>query len=79
MTAMDPLANGRLSPLDHASLHEFWRMQLLDELHGRLTAVEWNPKLDPDGTRAVALRALIARVEAAEAEALRNGFGDDRT
>jgi hypothetical protein len=61
--------------LDHETMHEFWRMQLLDELRTRLRTIEWDPKLDPDGGRAAALRALIARVEAAEAEALRNGLG----
>jgi hypothetical protein len=66
--------SGGRTALDHESQHEFWRMQLLDELRGRLRAIEWDPKLDPDGCRAAALRALIARVEAAEAEALRNGL-----
>jgi len=61
--------------LDHETMHEFWRMQLLDELRTRLRTIEWDPKLDPDGGRAAALRALIARVEAAEAEALHNGLG----
>jgi hypothetical protein len=61
--------------LDHETMHEFWRMQLLDELRVRLRTIEWDPKLDPDGGRAAELRVLIARVEAAEAEALRNGLG----
>jgi hypothetical protein len=68
-------ATGRGSGLDHESQHEFWRMQLLDELRSRLRLLEWDPRLDPDGGRAAALQALIARVEAAEAEALRNGLG----
>ena len=71
---MTILANGRTSGLDHESQHEFWRMQLLDELRTRLTAIEWDPRLDPHGCRATALRDLIARVEAAEADALRNGL-----
>jgi hypothetical protein len=50
-------------------------MQLLDELRGKLKAIEWSPKLDPDGGRAAELRALIRRVEAAEAEELRSGSG----
>jgi len=61
--------------LDHEAMHEFWRMQLLDELRLRLRTIEWDPKLDPEGGRAAALRVLIARVEAAEAEALHNGLG----
>ena len=51
-------------------------MQLLDELHGKLRAIEWDPKLDPGGERAGALRALIARIEAVEADELRKGLGD---
>jgi hypothetical protein len=65
-----------MTALDHRSQHELWRMQLLDELRGKLKAIEWDADLDPDGRRAVALWALIARVEAAEAEELRNGLGD---
>jgi len=61
--------------LDHETMHELWRMQLLDDLRSRLEVLEWDPRLDPDGGRAAALRALIARAEAAEAEALRNGLG----
>jgi hypothetical protein len=55
--------------------HEFWRMQLLDELHRRLQALDWSPSLDPYGVRRSALRDLIARYEAVEARYLvsRNG------
>jgi hypothetical protein len=52
--------------------HEFWRMQLLDELYGKLTAIEAEPALDPKGKRHAELLALIARFEEIEAEELRN-------
>ena len=52
-------------------MRELWRMQLLDELHGRLQALEWSPTLDPHGNRRAALRDLIDRYEAIEAEVLR--------
>jgi hypothetical protein len=56
--------------LDHESLHELWRLQLLDELRRRQAALDFEPRLDPDGRRRVALRDLIARVEDEEHEAL---------
>ena len=63
--------------LDHDSLHELWRMQLLDELRRRHVALDYEPQLDPEGRRRAALAVLIASVEDAEAEALqeRNGNG----
>jgi hypothetical protein len=45
-------------------------MKLLDELRGKLRAFEWEPALDPDGRRALALSELIRRFEAIEAEEL---------
>jgi menaquinone-dependent protoporphyrinogen oxidase len=56
--------------LDHDSLHELWRMQLLDELRRRRVALEYEPQLDPEGRRRAALAALIASVEDAEFAAL---------
>jgi menaquinone-dependent protoporphyrinogen oxidase len=56
--------------LDHESLHELWRMQLLDELRRRRVALEYEPQLDPEGRRRVALAELIEGVEDAELEAL---------
>lgn len=58
------------TPLDPASRHELWRMQLLDELRGKLRAIDWEPTLDPEGRRTAALGELIARFEAIEAEEL---------
>lgn len=58
--------------LTHEERHEFWRMQLLDELYWKLAAIEAEPALDPEGKRHAELLALIARFEAIEAEELRN-------
>jgi hypothetical protein len=52
--------------------HEFWRMQLLDELHRKLDAFEWEPALDPRGSRRAVLEELIDRFEAIEAVQLAN-------
>ena len=48
------------------SAHEFWRLQLLDELRRKLVAFEYEPRLDPSGTRREALRGLIAYFERIE-------------
>jgi menaquinone-dependent protoporphyrinogen oxidase len=56
--------------LDHESLHELWRMQLLDELRHRRAALDFQPRLDPEGRRRAALVELIATFEDAELEAL---------
>ena len=56
--------------LDHHSLHELWRMQLLDELRRRRVAFDYEPQLDPEGRRRAALAVLIASVEEAEIDAL---------
>jgi hypothetical protein len=56
--------------LDHESLHELWRMQLLDELRRRRVAFEYEPQLDPEGRRRAALAVLIASVEDVENEEL---------
>jgi len=63
--------------LDHDSLHELWRMQLLDELRRRRAAFEYEPQLDPEGRRRAALAVLIASVEDAEIDALENLNGKD--
>jgi hypothetical protein len=56
--------------LDTESLHELWRMQLLDELRRRCAALEVEPQLDPEGRRRALLAELIARFEEEELEAL---------
>lgn len=56
--------------LDHDSLHELWRMQLLDELRRRRVALEYEPQLDRDGRRRAALTVLIESLEREEIEAL---------
>jgi menaquinone-dependent protoporphyrinogen oxidase len=63
--------------LDHDSLHELWRMQLLDELRRRRVALEYEPQLDPEGRRRDALAVLIASVEDVEIEALEELNGKD--
>ena len=65
------LADGP-APTRAALFHEFWRMQLLDELHRKLDAFEWEPVLDPRGSRRAALEELIDRFEAFEALELAN-------
>jgi hypothetical protein len=57
--------------LDTRLVHEFWRMQLLDELHRKLEAFEWQPALDKTGDRRAALEDLICRFEEIEAGELR--------
>jgi len=47
-------------------------MELLDEIRGKLRAIQWEPTLDPEGRRAVALERLIRRIQVVEAEALRD-------
>ena len=47
------------------------RLQLLDELRGRLKALEYEPQLDPTGSRELELRSLIQRLEDDQLEALR--------
>jgi menaquinone-dependent protoporphyrinogen oxidase len=63
--------------LDVDSLHELWRMQLLDELRRRRVALDYEPQLDPEGRRRAALATLIANVEDAELEALEELNGKD--
>jgi hypothetical protein len=53
--------------LDSRLVHEFWRMQLLDELHRKLEALEWEAALDPHGIRRAGLLELIDHFEAVEA------------
>ena len=63
--------------LDTDSLHELWRMQLLDELRGRRAALDYEPQLDPEGRRRSALADLIAHFEDRELAALQELAGDD--
>jgi hypothetical protein len=56
--------------LDTESIHELWRMQLLDELRRRRAALEFEPQLDPEGRRRAVLAELITRFEEEELEAL---------
>jgi len=58
--------------LSNVQRHELWRLQLLDELYGKLRAIEAQPALDPKGTRRAALHGLIARFEQIEVEELRS-------
>ena len=57
--------------LDSRTFHEFWRLQLLDELHRKLDAFEWQPALDRSGRRRAALAELIERYDRIEAAELR--------
>ena len=63
--------------LDTDSLHELWRMQLLDELRARRVALDYEPQLDPDGRRRTALAELIAHFEDVELAALQELDGND--
>jgi menaquinone-dependent protoporphyrinogen oxidase len=65
--------------LDTGSLHELWRMQLLDELRARRAALDYEPQLDPEGRRRSALADLIAHFEDVELAALQELAGDDET
>jgi hypothetical protein len=64
--------------LDHDSLHELWRMQLLDELRRRRVALDYEPRLDPEGRRRAALAVLITSLEERELEALYELRGGER-
>lgn len=48
------------------------RLQLLDELRWKLAAFDYEPQLDPQGTRRAELESLIARLEDEQVEALRS-------
>lgn len=63
--------------LDTDSLHELWRMQLLDELRHRRAALDYQPRLDPEGRRRAALAELIASFEDAELATLQELNGKD--
>jgi hypothetical protein len=52
------------------SKHEFWRMQLLDDLHARLEAIEYEPGRDPQGRRRAGLARLIRQFEEIECREL---------
>jgi hypothetical protein len=64
--------------LDHDSLHELWRLQLLDELRRRRVALDYEPQLDPEGRRRAALTALIESLEEEELEALHELRDEER-
>ncbi len=42
---------------------DLWRLQLLDELRRKLVALDYEPMLDPDGSRRTELERLIERLE----------------
>ena len=60
-----------MTRLDADLLHEFWRLQLLDELRRKRVALEYEPQLDPKARRRAALDELVATLEDIELEALR--------
>lgn len=57
--------------LSNVQRHELWRLQLLDDLYGKLGAIRAQPALDPKGTRRAGLHGLIARFEQIEVEEIR--------
>jgi hypothetical protein len=66
-SARDP---GGMTILDADLRHEFWRLQLLDELRRKRAALEYEPQLDPEARRRAALADLIATFEELELESL---------
>ena len=56
--------------LDEASLRELRRLELLDELRRKRHALEYEPQLDPEGRRRLALTELISILEEEELAAL---------
>ncbi len=52
-------------------------MQLLDELRHKREAIEFQPTLDPDGSRLAALGELIEHYEDLDAEKRTNGEGHE--
>ena len=62
-----------LVPPTRRNRHEFWRMQLLDDLHARLEAIEYEPRLDPQGRRRAGLVRLIRQFEEIECRELEQG------
>jgi hypothetical protein len=61
-----------MTTLDADLRHEFWRLQLLDELRRKRAALEYEPQLDPEGRRRDGLDELIVVIEDRELEALRD-------
>ena len=61
-----------MTTLDADLRHEFWRLQLLDELRRKRAALEYEPQLDPEGRRRDDLDELIVVIEDRELEALRD-------
>jgi hypothetical protein len=59
-----------MTTLDAELRHEFWRLQLLDELRRKRAALEYEPQLDPEARRRAALADLIAALEQLELESL---------
>jgi menaquinone-dependent protoporphyrinogen oxidase len=58
-------------------VHEFWRMQLLDELRRKQVSLDYEPQLDPEGRRRAALVELIGLFEDAESGALQERRRDE--
>ena len=59
-----------MTTLDADLVHEFWRLQLLDELRRKRAALDYEPQLDPEGRRRDGLDELIVFFEDRELEAL---------
>ena len=59
-----------MTTLDAELRHEFWRLQLLDELRRKRAALEYEPQLDPEARRRAALADLIEALEELELESL---------
>jgi hypothetical protein len=59
-----------MTSLDTDLVHEFWRLQLLDELRRKRAALEYEPQLDPERRRRDGLDELIVTFEERELEAL---------
>ena len=64
-----------MTKLDADLAHEFWRLQLLDELRRKRAALDYEPQLDPERRRREGLAELIAAFEDRELEALRGRRG----
>ena len=59
-----------MTTLDAELRHEFWRLQLLDELRRKRAALEYEPQIDPEARRRAALADLIEALEELELESL---------
>ena len=59
-----------MTKLDADLVHEFWRLQLLDELRRKRAALDYEPQLDPERRRRDGLDELIVAFEDRELAAL---------